>query len=145
MGAGGAMSVTLKAGTGNVGIGTTSPTATLDVAGDIKVSGTIAVEPWNTPIFQNGWSNYGGGWEPAGYYRDKFGMVHLKGLIKGGSLNTAAFTLPVGSRPNYGRHIATLSANGFTACILYIYSDGTVVPATNCSSSWTSLEVSFKP
>jgi hypothetical protein len=130
---------------GNVGIGSTSPTAALDVSGDIKVSGTIAVESWNTPTFENGWTNYGGGWEPAGYYKDTFGMVHLKGLVKSGTLSTAVFTLPVGSRPNHGRHIATLSANGHTACILYIYSNGSVVPAANCSSSWTSLEISFKP
>ncbi|MBM4253016.1 MAG: hypothetical protein FJ146_13670 [Deltaproteobacteria bacterium] len=131
--------------TDNVGIGSVAPTAALDVTGNINVSGSIAIEDWNTPTFQNSWVNYGGTWEPAGYYKDKFGVVHLKGLIKNGTLNQAAFTLPVGYRPNYGRHLATLSGNGNTACILYIYSDGTVVPSAVCSSTWTSLEVSFRP
>jgi hypothetical protein len=49
--------------------------------------------------FLNSWTNFGSGYLPVGYYRDPFERVHLLGHAAGGSLNTAAFTLPAGYRP----------------------------------------------
>jgi hypothetical protein len=59
------------------------------------------------PSFLGGSSNYGtigglGQGETAGFYKDREGVVHLKGLIKTGTSGTLAgalFQLPAGYRP----------------------------------------------
>lgn len=51
------------------------------------------------PVFQNSWTNYGAGHETAGFYKDVKGFVHLKGLVKNGTVGLVCFTLPVGYRP----------------------------------------------
>lgn len=63
--------------------------------------------PWRTvgaagePAFLNNWVNYDGGvtYQTAAFYRDPQGIVHLKGLIKNGTLGAPVFVLPVGYRP----------------------------------------------
>jgi hypothetical protein len=51
--------------------------------------------------FKNGWSNYPSGnvFPPARFYKDQLGVVHLEGIISGGTAGTTAFTLPSGYRP----------------------------------------------
>lgn len=55
---------------------------------------------WIAPTFQNSWVNYGS-WATGAYRIDAMGYVHLKGLLKSGTLgaNTPMFTLPIGFRP----------------------------------------------
>lgn len=62
-----------------------------------------------TPAFQNGWTNYGGGYAPASYVQDSTGRVSIQGLIKDGSIadNTPMFTLPAGYTTSLYMHIAT--------------------------------------
>jgi len=52
------------------------------------------------PGFQNGWHNYTAvaGYVTAGFYKDPWGIVHLKGMVDGGP-NNVIFTLPPGYRP----------------------------------------------
>lgn len=54
---------------------------------------------WTASALLNSWSNFGGTTAPAGYYKDEFGVVRLRGFLNGGTLNTPIFTLPVGYRP----------------------------------------------
>lgn len=56
----------------------------------------LQAHTWQTPTFQNGWVNYGAPFEPAGYYMDAAGRVHLRGLVKSGTVGhtTPIFTLP---------------------------------------------------
>jgi hypothetical protein len=57
------------------------------------------------PGFENGATNLppGGGlsFQPAGFYKDAFGIVHLEGIVKIGS-NPIILTLPSGYRPAGG-------------------------------------------
>jgi hypothetical protein len=56
------------------------------------------------------------------------------------------FTLPAGYRPSYIRHLSVLTGTATaSACILYVYADGTVVPHASCNAAWISIEVSFRP
>lgn len=63
------------------------------------------VEEWTeigvagAPAFENSWDNVGGGYETAGFYKDPYGRVHLKGAVDTGSAGTTAFTLPENYRP----------------------------------------------
>jgi len=75
-------------------------------------------EVWNAPTLQNGWANVGGPWTEAGYFKDSFGIVHLRGLITGFG-GTAVFTLPAGYRPEarkiysaYGSLYIDIDVNG---------------------------------
>lgn len=54
---------------------------------------------WTAVTFQNGWVNIGGGFAPASFRKHANGLVEVKGLIRGTTINTVAFTLPVGLRP----------------------------------------------
>lgn len=78
----------------------------------------LAIPDWinigdvGAPAFQNSWVNYGG-YNVAGFWRDSSGIVHLRGLIKLGTVGfgTPVFTLPVGFRP--GQNILLgVHANG---------------------------------
>ena len=84
---------------GNVGIGTSTPTARLDVAGDVNISGKINNEAIQLPTLNNGWVNYLNGYAPATFYKDKENRVHLCGLISSGTISSTAFFLPIGYRP----------------------------------------------
>ncbi len=59
------------------------------------------LEAWKAPTLLNGWSNYGSSLSIAGYWKDPFGIVHLRGVLAGGTLNQKLFTLPEGYRPAY--------------------------------------------
>ena len=95
---------------------------------DIDEAGLeLGAEPWNEvgdgdgPAFASdascAWKNTGGPHNTAGFMRDQFGVVHLKGRVdaddvSGCDLSTAdraIFNLPAGYRPAGRRVIAALS------------------------------------
>lgn len=56
----------------------------------------------NQPAFENSWVNYNtASFYGAAFYKDALGFVHLRGLVKSGTVGTgfAIFTLPTGYRP----------------------------------------------
>jgi hypothetical protein len=65
------------------------------------------------------WLSYGGSQNPAGYFRDSFGVVHLRGLVRAaegiafGCGDTSAdgivFSLPAGYEPDHDWAFATVS------------------------------------
>lgn len=94
---------------------------------------------WLTPVFQNGWVDYGGQWVPAGYRRIS-GVVFLRGLIKSGTIPGDAFTVPVGFRVaiNEDRHIGAFSNTALGG--VRVYSDGRVRIGDPGSNAWFSLD-----
>lgn len=58
------------------------------------------------PAFQNGWSNYDTtAFRGARFWKDPMGIVHVEGLVKGGTAPGAGitiFALPAGYRPGIG-------------------------------------------
>lgn len=133
---------------GNVGVGTTAPAEALEVTGNIKLSGAIVnQEAWVAPSYLNSWVDYGGGvFAPAGYFKDKNGIVHLRGLMKAGTCGAPAFTLPVGYRPAYRLLISTVTNTGTGMGRLDVTSTGDIQPdATFCNNSYFSIDgVSFR-
>jgi len=118
---------------GNVGIGTTTPSVKLEVQGGQTV---LEQEAWHTPTFQNGWVNFGGPYNSAGYFKDSLGIVHLRGLVKSGS--DTIFTLPTGYRPPK-RELQAVQTNPNTIGRIDILADGQVLMYAG-SNSWISLD-----
>jgi hypothetical protein len=98
---------------------------------------------WKTPAWGTNWGNYGGSYNTGGYYKDGDGIVHLKGLVTGGSYGSSAtlFTLPAGFRPG-GRCLFTIITDNAHGR-LDIKTTGQVIPYVG--SGWLSLDgISFK-
>lgn len=99
-------------------------------------------QAWQTPTLTNGWVNYGSGYNTAAYMKDSLGFVHLKGLIKSGTMTATAFTLPAGYRPIATYDIVVLS-NG-TVGGVEITTAGLVVPAAGSNVYFSIDNISFK-
>jgi hypothetical protein len=102
-----------------------------------------ASEAWIAPALQNGWVNHSAEWADAGYYKDDFGLVHIKGLIKNGTTTatTLLFTLPAGYRPVEHEMFAQMSSDGTnkTATSIKVASTGEVVLDSTAGASWLTL------
>jgi hypothetical protein len=108
-------------------------------------AGIIRQDDWTAPALGFNWVNYGGGYNPVGYYKDRQGMVHLRGLIKNGPAgeNATLFTLPAGYRPAARQLHATLT-NDNVAGRIDITADGRVIPWVS-NPGWLSLDgISFR-
>lgn len=100
-----------------------------------------AEEAWTPVTFVNSWVNFGSGSQTCAYMKDSLGFVHLKGLMKSGSLSVPAFTLPAGYRPALIARFVTI-ANGSWAPI-DLSNTGTLIVYAGGSGSNTSLSVSL--
>lgn len=117
----------------------------ITTGGDLTLGGEITQDSWTAPAMMNNWANYGGAYETLGYYKDKEGVVHLKGLVVSGT-SSVVFILPVGYRPTQTRLFATLSdhGTGYVVGGVFIYSNGNVQIQNYSGANYTSFSgVSF--
>jgi len=106
--------------------------------------GIIDQEDWIAPTLQNSWVNYGPPCETAGYMKDSMGFVHLRGLVKDGSIGdeVTICTLPAGYRPSGRAQYPVISNGAIGWC--QVIADGKVC-AQNGSNVWFSLGgITFK-
>lgn len=96
--------------------------------------------PWAAvSLFANGWTNYGGGYQPA-RYRKQNGELWLQGVVKPGGIGTNAFTLPAGFTVPTTNLVACGAA---TAVGAYYFTDPTGIINigwTGTAPAWVSLE-----
>ena len=60
---------------------------------------TVEAQPPTAPTFATGWSNVGGAYQTASYYKAN-GRIYLSGNVANGGTGTGLiFTLPTGYRP----------------------------------------------
>jgi len=104
----------------------------------VEIQKVPTLEPWRAVTFQNGWGNYGGAYGTAAYYKDNNGIVHIRGLIAGGTIGGCVFTLPVGYRPA-ARILRATQTNVNTIGRVDVGSDGCVY-ATVGDPAWFSLD-----
>jgi len=130
---------------GNVGIGTPIPQTKLDVQGDIRISGHIIQDDWISPQLLPPWIIYGdnqdgGGYNVPGYFLDKNGIVHLKGLLiaNGHGDYTTIFILRDGYRPARQELHTVNASNNFARCD--ICADGSVFATLVKPGQWFSLD-----
>ena len=95
------------------------------LSGSYPNPGLAPPEAWHEvgaagePTFQNGWVNESPTTETTtAFYRDPFGVIHLKGLIISGTNNTI-FTLPAGYRPSKAFICLMWRGSGAGAVIIY--------------------------
>jgi hypothetical protein len=74
---------------------------TLNVVGNIKLSGEIIQENKTAVTYVAPWADYPAPYEGVTYYKNKEGRVHLQGLARytGAAVTGTMFTLPSGYRP----------------------------------------------
>lgn len=123
----------------DVGLGSVENTALSSWAGTTNITtlGTITQESWTAPSLLNSWADYGGGYNPAGYFKDSLGIVHLRGLVKDGTIGQAIFTLPAGYRPATGEVFVVISNAALGRAD--VIAAGNVV-ATTGNNAWFSLD-----
>lgn len=97
------------------------------------------------PTLLNSWVNFGAPYATAGYYKDPFGRVHLKGHLKSGVIGSAAFTLPAGYRPAERTFVATVAHNGasYIVAVLDVNTDGSVTPTVGANGEFVINAISF--
>lgn len=83
---------------------------------------------WTAPTLINSWANLGSGYDPAGYYKDTIGEVHLRGTVKSGTVGASIFVLPVGFRPAFRFLVPVVSNYAFGS--VQVQEDGNVIVAT---------------
>jgi hypothetical protein len=99
---------------------------------DLTEGPMLPQEDWQAPAkLQSGWKNYGGEYNPTGYFIDSLGLVHLRGLIKDGDYGKTVFELPPGYWPEHRQLHAAITALkdvGYSIGRVDIYADGRVMP-----------------
>jgi len=98
----------------------------------------VTVGAAGAPAYTNAWVNYGSPYHAAGYWRDPFGFIHFRGVIKSGAVGSSAFTLPPGFRPASDVITVVLSNNAVGR--LDIDSDGTVTPQNPSNNANVCLD-----
>ncbi len=109
--------------------------------GNLAVTGIIETEAFIAPTLLNTFTVYGVGYASPGYYKDKMGRVHLRGLVA--NVNNPAglviFTLPVGYRPATSGILIFPTLNNSSICRIDILANGNVVVNFG-ASGWVSLD-----
>lgn len=115
----------------------------------VSPQGLLWLEPSNNQArtnlaFLNGWSNLDTSFWGFASAAKINGVVHLFGLIKGGTLSPGVplFQLPVGMRPSFGSHLMNTRCAGNGMVRLDIYDNGFCAyggEASGSPTSWTTL------
>jgi len=92
--------------------------------------------------FGGTWVNFGGTNEPARYWKDYTGIVHLGGIVKTGAVPSTIFTLPAGYRPQYALIYAVASNGLFGVCT--VNPDGTVVASAGSATYFSLSGITFR-
>jgi uncharacterized protein YjbI with pentapeptide repeats len=116
----------------------------LQVSGNLTVTGDIGDNDWVTVTYQNSWQEYGTPYPGARYRKNKLGVVHLTGLVKGGTVGayTPIFTLPVGYRPAWRLMFVSISNNAIAR--IDVNTDGVVSMAAGSNTGVTLDGITFK-
>lgn len=105
--------------------------------------------PWETPTLLNSWVEYNPSFSAPAYYKDPWGVVHLRGVIANGSaVDATMFTLPAGFRPADAAIFTGACSAG--PCRINVTSGGNVSQAAsvggwNSATGWVSIDgITFK-
>jgi hypothetical protein len=94
------------------------------------------------PAFQNSWVAFGTSDATPGFYKDPFGIVHITGTVKLGTVGTTIFTLPAGYRPEKNTNVPEVCNNAFGS--IQIAPSGAVTQVAGGSNVYLTLEAHFR-
>jgi hypothetical protein len=107
--------------------------------------GSTVLDTWHVvgasgePAYKNSWGTSGASTNSiAGFRKDPFGKVMLRGAVKGGANATVVFTLPVGYRPPKDLGIALSTNNGASTGLCSIQANGDVWISGGVTATTTS-------
>ena len=106
-----------KAWFGWGGAGGTTMALQVEDSGGLTLNGgtggvTIAQRAWQALTLQNGWVRFDTDHPQPAAILDANGFVHLRGLLKSGTMGALVAQLPVGLRPSWHMHFAAASNGG---------------------------------
>ncbi|MBQ8640441.1 MAG: hypothetical protein IJ468_14960 [Lachnospiraceae bacterium] len=125
--------------------GNTLSMTQLSPSGNVTMTGQIVLNAELTLTLYNSWRQYSS-FKTASYYKDKFGIVHLSGVICGGTITygTQISLLPAGYRPA-AAEIFPVSTEGDYNGKIGIGPDGNVYVHTLANNSFVSFSgISFR-
>ncbi len=112
--------------------GTTTTTSTTSTA-------SSSAATWAPPTLASGISNYTNGYEPAGYYLDSTGLVHVRGMVSGATAGATLFTLPSTCCPAYPvKRLCIASGTSNDQLVEVVVSSGGVVSVQTSAANTTS-------
>ena len=117
-----------------IGQASTDDTFTVAIPSHLKQEDKLA------PELLNGWANYNPDtYQQANYYKDSCGVVHLAGMVSGGTVTagTGLFTLPEGYRPEKTEIFINITAGGLGS--VRVDPNGNVILRSGANATWTSL------
>ena len=89
----------------------------------------VKLQAWQTPTLAGLWTNLGAPNATVQYWKDPYGIVHLKGTVTGGAFPSEIMTLPAGYRPD-----ATLVWLVPDTAVITVESDGSVNAVTGTAT-----------
>lgn len=72
----------------------------------------LPVANWIYPTLLNGWTLSSNGVFPVQYYKDENGIVHMNGIVNGGTSGSIIFNLPSGYRSKTTHRISAVISSG---------------------------------
>lgn len=109
---------------------------------DTLTNKILTQSSWTAVTFQNSWVDFGGTAQTCAYLKDSMGFVHLKGLMKSGTIGAVAFNLPAGFRPLAFARFGSISNGSFGAIDLSAAGDFT--PAAGSNTSFSLDGITFR-
>ena len=124
------------------------PTQDLHAATKKYVDDNVGETAWNNLQLGNGWAFFGPNWATPRYRKDRDGVVHVQGMISGGTVtsSTVVATLPVGFQPQYDLVLIIYSATGPARVNMRGATGGTpgaIHTEEGWSATWTAINFSF--
>jgi hypothetical protein len=105
-------------------------------------------QAWQSPTLQNYWVHWGTGASVPGYYKDSLGNVHLRGLLRSGTIGQAMFTLPAGYRPEFRMVFPAVSATTGSAALTLtradVATDGQVIAVAGGTEYFSLDGITFR-
>jgi hypothetical protein len=102
------------------------------------------ISGWTALSYVNSWADYGAGWSTGAYCKDQFGFVHLKGLIKNGTVGATIATLPAGYRPAYRQLFGCVSyTTGYVMGRTDVDTSGNIISAAGGNAFHSIHECNF--